>query len=278
MGGHKYMRSRNFFLESMTFYDFEFFAMDFLCELEGFCVLLGPSYGQDRGRDLLVIRANKKYVVTCKHSSAENKVIGIGEDYDFSDRIKANQADGIICFYYAMLSTALQSKIHDLQTAGYEIIVFDRNDIISKFEKMDFFTLNKYCYPYNFNNIPSTLYNHLPLNCMICKQDILLPQSIPSSGGFLLLIDNRLTFIYGCKHCINNYCRSYYIYDNLPYIELWQALFPAHLNAFQDIIGDYTSLYNLDDNFYKNLSYFSIRCSQVFMPESSNPLPLSNIF
>lgn len=273
------MISINNFLENMNPNTFEFFAMDFLQEIEGFHILRSPSVGPDAGVDLIVEKNNKIFLVSCKHSSRRDAIIGLCDDYNFSDRVKANNADGLICFYYANISTALYTQLQNLHNNCMEVIFIDRNYILNNYIRLNFFTLQKYNFTYNLNQNLIINYCYQPLNCLICKNDILAQRYILNSGGFLIVENDRLNFIYCCKSCFTKYCPDNLLLNELPYIELWQAFYPSNLNRFFDLINSYCSekgyfSYQPHANLYLNWSYFVTGCSQFFMPEFTNPLPL----
>ena len=269
------MQSLYNFLENISPNDWEFFAQDFLAEIYGFTPMCGPSVGPDLGKDLIVFRNGKTYIVTCKHSVNENKSIGISDDFDFSDRIESHGTDGIICFYFANISSSLQKKIDQLRVHGREIIVFDKNEIVSNFINMSYFTLTKYGYKFNFSIYPNTDNEVEPLLCMRCNnKNIIHSTNITSSGGFLYIENGTLHFIYGCKQCYDAFIKSIKTMDILPFIEMWQAFFATNTIIFRQLADEYVSDYGLtfSPDFEANWSRFVSHAGQRNMPNSFDPL------
>lgn len=269
------MQSMYSFLENISPNDWEYFAQDFLYEVCGFIPVLGPSVGPDLGKDLIVLRDGKTYIVTCKHSATGNKSIGISDDFDFSDRIEAHNADGIICFYLANISSSLTKQINLLREHGREIIVFDRNEIARNFSKMSYFTLTKYGHRFNFNIYPYTDSEIEPLICMICKnKNIIHSANITSSGGFLYTESDNLHFIYGCKDCFNAFIKSNNFFEVFPFIEMWQAFFSNNIINFRELIDELATEYSLTFSRESELNWsrFISYATQRNMPNSLDPL------
>ena len=93
---------------------FELFARDFL-DLYGFEVLSGPDRGSDLGRDLIVLERRTgvggetqvRWLVSCKHKAHSGQSVGLSDEQDISDRLRAHGCNGFIGFYSTLPAASL---------------------------------------------------------------------------------------------------------------------------------------------------------------------------
>ena len=101
---------------------FEFFARDFL-EYLGYSIIHGPDRGADGGKDLIVKEIRKgvggetkvKWLVSCKHKAHSGSSVGVNDETDIADRVKANSCTGFIGFYSTLPSSGLTKKLEGLK-------------------------------------------------------------------------------------------------------------------------------------------------------------------
>src|SRR4029077_12579754 len=117
---------------------FELFAREVLA-LIGYEIVESPSRGPDGGKDLIVSESRKgvggkteiKWLVSCKHTAATKKAIGVSNEPSILERVKSNNCHGFMGFYSTLPSSALASRLHNLNKE-IEIQWFDREKIESQ--------------------------------------------------------------------------------------------------------------------------------------------------
>jgi len=117
---------------------FEMFAREFL-ELTGYRIVSGPDRGADQGRDLIAEetrtgvggKTTVRWLVSCKHMAHSGRAVGVDDEVNISDRVRAHQCQGFIGFYSTVASAGLTQRLEALQreTPGFEFIVFYREQI-----------------------------------------------------------------------------------------------------------------------------------------------------
>jgi len=118
---------------------FELFARDFL-EYLGYSIIHGPDRGADGGKDLIVKEIRKgvggetkvKWLVSCKHKAHSGSSVGVNDETDIADRVKANSCTGFIGFYSTLPSSGLTKKLEGLKDR-IEYQIYDSEKIEKKF-------------------------------------------------------------------------------------------------------------------------------------------------
>jgi hypothetical protein len=115
---------------------FEFFARDYLREL-GYEILKEPSRGADGGMDLIVQNRRslgkeneiiKTWLVSCKHFAQSGKSVGLDDEHDILDRVRAHHCQGFLGFYSTLPSSALRTRLDNLRTS-IDTLTIDRESI-----------------------------------------------------------------------------------------------------------------------------------------------------
>src|SRR5437867_920193 len=117
---------------------FEMFAREFL-ELTGYRIVSGPDRGADQGRDLIAEetrtgvggKTTVRWLVSCKHMAHSGRAVGVDDELNISDRVRAHRCQGFIGFYSTLASAGLTQRLEALQreTQGFEFIIFYREII-----------------------------------------------------------------------------------------------------------------------------------------------------
>lgn len=117
---------------------FELFARDIL-EYLGYHVITGPDRGNDGGKDLIVLETRTgvggethvPWLVSCKHNAHSGESVGVTEEQDILDRVKAHQCAGFIGFYSTLPSSSLTRKLEGLKKSSpqFEYQIFDKERI-----------------------------------------------------------------------------------------------------------------------------------------------------
>lgn len=113
---------------------FELFARDFL-EYNGFKVIVPPGRGADGGIDLLVAEKRRgvlgettvNWLVSCKHYAHSNRSVGVSDELNILERVRANRAQGFIGFYSTIASSSLIERVNGLD--GVEVEFYDGKKI-----------------------------------------------------------------------------------------------------------------------------------------------------
>lgn len=144
----------------------------------GFIIIQPPARGADGGKDMVVIRANIKYIVSCKHYANSGRAVGVEDETNILDRIKASGAQGFIGVYSSGATQALIERLEGLKRHG-EIVAYQ----ILQSHDIEQFLLQRGCsmlvrryFPesYSRSKIAARVYqNHIPLQCSVCGQDLL---------------------------------------------------------------------------------------------------------
>lgn len=262
--------------------DWEYFAEDVLYHL-GYEINIRPSLGTDEGKDLIVIKAGIRYLVSCKHYK---KAVGVADDIDIRDRLEMHQCQGFIPFYSSSITSGLQKKFIALKKNNYDVIELDRSKILDVIPTMMGFVLSKY-----FKE-PHKIYHHVnenmtykPLPCLKCGcDDIFSKENIPLSMVTLYKKGNELHFEYGCKECISGYPEHNYVgpitaesdeyilsHDliEIYWMEISQIRFFEEFFDMRDLIDHCTQNHQLvpSSDFYKNFSTFHIALMQIMVPQ-----------
>ena len=103
--------------------EFELFARDFFAYL-GYQIIAEPDRGQDGGKDILIQEIRKGiagetkllWLVSCKHfaHSKSGKSVGVDDEINISDRVRAFKCHGFIGFYSTVVSSGLNARLADL--------------------------------------------------------------------------------------------------------------------------------------------------------------------
>jgi hypothetical protein len=106
--------------------EFELFARDFFAYL-GYQIISEPDRGQDGGKDILIQEIRKGiagetkllWLVSCKHfaHSKSGKSVGVDDEINISDRVRAFKCQGFIGFYSTVVSSGLNARLADLVDA-----------------------------------------------------------------------------------------------------------------------------------------------------------------
>lgn len=269
---------RDIFKE-LDHHDWENFAQDVLFHL-GYDIVQGPAVGRDDGVDLLVSKAGKRFLVSCKH---HQKPIGVKLENDIRDTMERNSCEGFIAFYSSSVTSGLKKKFIDLRKKNFEIIEYYRTNILEIIPTMMGFILEKYFTQiHEFYHHVSTSMTYKPLPCVKgCGcEDILTKEAIPWSMISLVKKGNELCFEYGCKRCLRDYPEhglSYFDpeviaeYETVEiyWMEISQIRFLEEFFKWRDLID--LCFENLDvipeANFYRNLSTFNTALMQVMVPQ-----------
>ena len=128
------------------------------------------------------------------------------------------------------------------------------------------YILQKYGLPNNIQyvmNVHPSEYQ--PLKCMECGDDILSDEYLIRSSMATLILDNedKLEFVYGHKNCINQYTR-----DDLPWIEIDQALHQDQLIPWNKTVTNYLQKYQYSKYFYQNKNEFDTGIQQRMFPSN----------
>lgn len=117
---------------------FELLAGEFL-ELGGYKILSGPDRGNDLGRDLIALETRPgvgrethvKWLVSCKHKAHSGKSVGLGDEQDIVDRVRAHNCVGFIGFYSTLPSSSLTQKLTSIKSnnSSFDFQFFDREYI-----------------------------------------------------------------------------------------------------------------------------------------------------
>src|SRR6185437_2272949 len=100
---------------------FELFAREVL-ELIGYEIVESPSRGPDGGKDLILGEARKgvggttniQWLVSCKHTAASKRAIGVADEPSILERVRGKNCQGFMGFYSTLPSSALASRLRDL--------------------------------------------------------------------------------------------------------------------------------------------------------------------
>ncbi|EPF2550300.1 restriction endonuclease [Vibrio cholerae] len=246
--------------------DWEWFAQDVLFHL-GFTICFGPSEGVDDGVDMIVEMDRVKYLVSCKHNFKTKKNVGVRQEADILDRLEQHGCEGFIVFYSVGATTGLKKKLTALENKGIRVMEIYLDSILDIIPTMRGYTLQKY-----FER-PQELYHHVvegidytPLTCMHeeCDKDILSQERIPLSlAGFHVDENDTVHFLYGCKHCVADYC-------NHPYwAEIGQIRYIEQMQVWCSIVNDISNSSDLkiSTDFYQYFSKLQQGILQIQIPQ-----------
>lgn len=207
------------FFGNMNAEEWEFFAVDFLACL-GFYTLTYPSRGTDGGKDALVEKDNKKWLVSCKHYHTSTSSVGLSDEPSILDRVSQHGADGFIGFYSTVVSSGLQTRLEELErNVSLPFLVYDKSRISDYLPHISSHVLQKYGLPNQIRYVTNVNNDdYQPLECVSCKKDILRDENINFSLGMIAENNSgEYEYLYGCKSCIGNVCDA-------GWIELSQSL------------------------------------------------------
>lgn len=263
--------------------DWENFAEDVLYHL-GYSIDLGPALGQDQGKDLIVIKSGRRYLVSCKH---HQKAIGVSQEVDIRDRLEMHKCQGFIAFYSSSVTAGLQKKFIALRehSNSYEVLEFSRSNILNVIPTMMGLVLAKYFKePHKLYHHVNENMNYKPLPCLNCScEDIFSKGCLPLSMVTLYKKDNELHFEYGCKSCIGDYpaipflgeiskdiiLKTIMNYEEaeIYWMELSQIRFFEEFFEMRDLIDICLEKLTPAQSFYKNFSKFHTALMQVMVPQ-----------
>ncbi len=171
---------------------FELFAQAFLSDY-GLSIEQSPGRGADNGRDLLVIEKRTgvvsevpvKWLVSCKHYAHSGKSVGIDDEQNIGDRVRAAGADGFLAFYSTLPSSPLINRLRELQPK-LQFAIFDRGRIEGEILKAsDGDVLFKRFFPKSHESWgnqnptkPELFIWHSQLTCKHCRKDLLAPEQV----------------------------------------------------------------------------------------------------
>lgn len=274
---------KNPFIE-LSAEDWEHFAEDVLYHL-GYTIDLGPALGADQGKDLIVIKGGRRYLVSCKH---HQKAIGVNQEVDIRDRLEMHRCNGFIAFYSSHITSGLQKKFMSLKEHKnkYEVLDFCRSKILDLIPTMMGFVLSKYFKePHKLHHHVNNNMTYKPLPCLKCDcEDILSKEKLPLSMVTLYKKNNEIHFEYGCKNCIGEYPSHAYfgpITENfircimsINFIEIYwmdasQIRFFEEFFDMRDLIDLFieNELLLPSSEFYKNFSKFHTALMQIMVPQ-----------
>ncbi|WP_294329784.1 restriction endonuclease [uncultured Sphingomonas sp.] len=250
------------FFAGMTWEEWEFFAADVLFSL-GFEVLIGPARGSDGGRDMLVARNGRTYLVSCKHKHAAGKAVGVSDEQSIGDRLRRHRAGGFIGFYSTVISTSLQDVLNSPATEGFEVKIFDKSAISDLLPQLDSTILQKYGLPGSFsqwsNVTPET---YAPLPCQKCGFDILNRAKVHDAIAALEVNrSGELEYQYGCKQCISGG-------SLLGSIDVYHSLHPHAFNDWIKHVEMVQSEHTLSSEFFKTRIQYESGIQQRLFPSN----------
>ena len=119
--------------------EFELFARDFFAYL-GYQIIAEPDRGQDGGKDILIQEIRKGiagetkllWLVSCKHfahsKSGKGTSVGVDDEINISDRVRAFKCCGFIGFYSTLVSSGLNTRLENLEKE-FEFKIYHRGNI-----------------------------------------------------------------------------------------------------------------------------------------------------
>lgn len=195
-------------VKKLTSTQWEFFAEDVLWHI-GYEILEGPSEGADQGKDLVVRKGDRKYLVSCKHYLKSDKAIGPSIEENIVDRVFRHKCNGFITFYSTHPSSNLKSEFSQLsenERLDIDFVEFNQSEIFDIIPTLTGFTLQKYFKEPEklYHHINDTGWEYFPLRCQNpeCGKDLLSKENINNSSVNLIRINNMLELVYGCKSCL----------------------------------------------------------------------------
>lgn len=218
---------------------FEMFARDFL-EAQGFRIVQGPGRGADGGRDLIVeeLRVGVggetlvRWLVSCKHYAHSGKSVGVEDETNIMDRLKASKATGFLAFYSTIPSSGLVTRLQELAPTC-ESTVFDRAKIEASLLKSEsghrlfsrYFPVSYRTWTGAHPSKPQLLFKEEPLTCVYCNKDLLNEENVGLSMLVMLqsMSTKQIDDVYWCckGHC-DDMLRSKR--QNHSHIDLWDEM------------------------------------------------------
>jgi len=121
--------------------------------------------------------------VSCKHNAHSGKSVGISQETDIVDRVKANDCKGFLGFYSTLPSSALTKKLEGIREI--ETNIYDGRYIVKKLlGSLEAIEIAKHYFPLsikswlNENPSPSKLFSDTEtILCDYCGKDLLNPPS-----------------------------------------------------------------------------------------------------
>lgn len=116
---------------------FEQFTREFLGFL-GFDIEVGPARGPDLGRDLVVLEDRKgvagltrvRWLVSCKHKAHSGEAVGISDEQNVLDRVRAHGCSGFLGVYSTIASEPMAEILRrHTRESGIEARTFDGEEI-----------------------------------------------------------------------------------------------------------------------------------------------------
>lgn len=240
------------FFENMSDEEWEHFSVHVL-RATGYVPYTLPAYGVDGGKDYLVQKDDKMYLVSCKHYIKSGKHVGQDDEENIGDRLLQHNANGFIGFYSTGITTGLQNRLNGIcNNSGYVYFVFEPHNITCVMQYMDTRILQSFgLYPGKYYmNMSEQEYQPLP--CVCCGKDILTDKNIPNSiAGIAKYKDGKYGFVYGCKSCL----RNVELYLN-GYLEVEQALHVKWIQDWEQTIDEFIQ----EDNLELRSDFYEMRC------------------
>jgi hypothetical protein len=110
------------------------FASEFL-ELTGYRITSGPDRGADQGRDLVAEETRFgiggtttiRWLVSCKHHAHSGKAVGVDDELNILERVRAHDCTGFIGFYSTIATAGLTARLEALRkSADLDFNLFNR--------------------------------------------------------------------------------------------------------------------------------------------------------
>ena len=165
--------------------NWELFARDFLSEL-GLTIESDPDRGPDGGKDLLVLdklqgylgKYSFRWLISCKHFAKSGKAVGVDDETNILDRMKAVNAEGFLGFYSTLTSSGLNDRLRSLhqnaEIKDYKI--YDNKIIENYLIRKGYSHLVLRYFPQSYINIKPLHFiadEYIPLKCKKCSKDLL---------------------------------------------------------------------------------------------------------
>ena len=257
-------------LKKLSPQKFEWFAQDVLFHL-GFNIVVGPSEGVDDGMDMVAQKDGIKYLVSCKHNIISKRSVGIDArripyEGEIPDRMLQHGCEGFIPFYSTWPSSGLKRRLESYKAKGINVIEIYQDNIYDIIPIMMGFVLQKYFpHPHELHhNLNVDEIEYKPLICMNaeCNKDLLTKENIHLSMASLVIIENELHLLFGCKHCIN-------MYDDRYWAELTQIRYIEQLMGWRCCIDELLADNELipSEDFYRNWSALQEAIIQILIPQ-----------
>lgn len=170
---------------------FELFARDAL-ELLGFKVVSAPGRGPDGGRDLIVEETREgpagstvlRWLVSCKHNAHSGRAVGVDDELNILDRVRAHGCNGFVGVYSTVPSSALVTRVEALRPS-IEALLYDSGKLEhALLSRAGGLLLAQRYFPKSYSEwkrenpgAAKIRVEAAPLPCDVCGKDLLSPPS-----------------------------------------------------------------------------------------------------